>query len=58
MNALLLSLRNFFARKGPTLEEQYLASAVDLIDLEHRMRQLDSQRSFNTGAFTLATLLR
>lgn len=57
MNWLLNSIRNVFAGEAPSLDEQYLAQAVDLVDLEHRMRQLDDQR-FNAGAFRLATLLR
>lgn len=58
MNTLINALRNFLARREPTLEEQYLAEAVDLIDLEHRMRQLDDRRLANEGSLRLATFMR
>jgi hypothetical protein len=47
MNALLNSIKNLFvSSSSPERErdEQYLAGASDIYDLERRMRQLDSGR--------------
>lgn len=58
MQSILNFFHNFLARSEPSADEQYLAEAVDLIDLEYRMRQLDDHRGFNAGAFRLSTLQR
>jgi len=47
MNALINSIKNLFvSSSSPEQErdEQYLAEASDIYDLERRMRQLDSGR--------------
>lgn len=47
MNALFNSIKNLFvSSSSPEQErdEQYLAEASDIYDLERRMRQLDSGR--------------
>ena len=47
MNALLNSIKNLFdmsASPEQDRDEQYLAEASDIYDLERRMRQLDSGR--------------
>lgn len=47
MNALISSLKNLFtisATPEQDRDDQYLAEASDIYDLERRMRQLDSGR--------------
>jgi hypothetical protein len=47
MNALLSSIKNLFsitATPEQDRDDQYLAEASDIYDLERRMRQLDSGR--------------
>jgi len=47
MNALLNSIKNLFNRSASPeqdRDEQYLAEASDIYDLERRMRQVDSGR--------------
>ena len=47
MNAFLNSIKNLFARfNNPQQDrdDQYLADAVDIYDLERRMRQIQSGR--------------
>jgi len=46
MNALLSSIKSLFTVSQPhqDRDEQYLAEAADIYDLERRMRELDSGR--------------
>ena len=47
MSSLIQSLRNLFdvsATPSQDRDDQYLAQAVDIYDLERRMRQVDSGR--------------
>ena len=46
MNALMNSLKTLFSATAPeqNRDEQYLAEAADIYDLERRMRQVDSGR--------------
>ena len=62
MNALLNSLKNLFIVSGSPeqdRDEQYLAEATDIYDLERRMRQLDSNayRLAPSGAYNLPSTL-
>ena len=63
MNALLNSIKNLFtisAAPEQDRDEQYLAEASDIYDLERRMRQLDSGRHnpVSYTHLTLPTILR
>lgn len=42
MNHILALLKSFFAGAQPSADESYLARAVDLADLERRMRTLEN----------------
>jgi hypothetical protein len=44
MTPLLHFLRSLFAHLRATPEDTYLAEAVDLVDLEHRMAALEQRR--------------
>jgi hypothetical protein len=41
-------LRSLFVRHDPAYDEAYLAEAVDIYDLERRIRELDRRHEHNT----------
>ena len=45
MKSILESLSRLFSLGKPTYDEDYLAAAVDLYDLEIRLRELDRRRT-------------
>jgi hypothetical protein len=45
MTPILHFLRSLFASLRATPEEEYLADAVDLVDLEHRLAALEQRRT-------------
>jgi hypothetical protein len=48
MKKLIELLKSLFARREPGYDEDYLAQAVDIYDLERRMQVLEGRRLHNT----------
>jgi Protein of unknown function (DUF3563) len=48
MKRLIDYLKTLFDRRDPSYDEEYLAEAADIYDLERRMRVLDRRRAYNS----------